>query len=1002
MTVVPWWEDLEIRPEITNAAGQIEDVQMSLGAAVAPPEGVPTPPYADPTHYGQITHPTGRLTALLADIAVRLAGGPDGYTKAGALTRLNQGMGGGKSHAEIGAWHLAAHPHEFLATDIGQAVATAAADKFGKPLPDDLNSPLVVVLDLDNGTPGVRRDGVDGPYAKTLYEKFLWRLFAGNADLFTQYRPHWQDKATIKEALAAQGRPVLIVIDEIMDYIGNGLTGAADPQLASQDMAFLRALLDSVNDVPYVAMLVAMIDPEKDRISLAADGKERQKDLHALLERNGRSATVNEDTDFTAILRRRLFTAPPGDALTAATAKAFDPVRKDHGWSKVFAALNADWVSDWERAVARAYPFHPQLMHLAEQEWAKNAGYQNVRSTIRVFAATVYALRQRVASGGWAPLLIGPGDLPLGNNEVREALLGSGLISDISLEANYRSIIQGDITNLAESSDASGQARALDRTVAVKEHWGIANPHAHERAATMIAVASLMPRGAGRRGAAEPEIKVASALPTITYSVGDADGVISRLTDINSDASMASAEAIEGKGGQPRRYYLNPETGAKVIYRQHRQSITNQDRDDLIASTVQAMTTSGPFSRTLFIDADRSLASDEERRDLARDTLLNAGVDDARTNRLIVLDPSGFSLRNGMSEATLAAVQSAAGVGAQPATVTWASSAVYAVVNTQRRRAAREAASDYLAWQRTYNSPELAANEAARGTARKSMDEAHDALKRNLRRAYQHILYLAQHSLDSPRQIAELTLENDAETALNGTTVWKELAEKGKVFHAGQFTAKALLTNLASGDYGRPLSELRDAFYQSPRLPLLPRGDQDLKAAIFSAVSSGDLRLVGADGIEKVVDTAETINLSSQGLRLAKPIIHEPCEKCGRTDCHGTCEPTTPPTCAKCGKAECAGDCPCPECGKTTCDGTCAKPPVTHQMQVKFTVATAVDESNQGQMTNLIESLFSGLLEGKVTFVAGTIQVVATSQQAQAIQEAAEAMGVTVSVKPTS
>ena len=550
MSVVPWWQSLEIRPEITSASGQIEDVQMSLGAAVTPLEGVPAPAYADPAYYGQITHPTSRLTALLADIAVRLAGGADGFNKAGALTRLNQGMGGGKSHAEIGAWHLAAHPEQFLATDIGQAVAAAAADKLGKEVPGDLSHPLVVVLDLDNGTPGVRREDVDGPYARTLYEKFLWRLFGGNADQFTHYRAHWSDKAKIKEALASQGRPVLIVIDEIMDYIGNGLTGAADAQLASQDMAFLRALLDSVNDVPFVAMLVAMIDPEKDRISLPADAKGRQGDLHSLLERNGRSATVNEDTDFTAILRRRLFTQVPPPAVISATAKSYHNVMKwDPGWTKAFSALNADWVTDWDRAVARSYPFHPQLMHLAEQEWAKNAGYQNVRSTIRVFAATVHALSQR-AEKGWAPLLIGPGDLPLWNNEVREALLGSGLISDISLEATYRSIIQGDITNLTDNVAASGQARALDRTVTMKEHWAAANPHAHERAATMIAVASLMPRGAGRRGASEPEIKAATAVPNATtFSVGDADGVIDRLTDINSEASMASAEAIEGLGG---------------------------------------------------------------------------------------------------------------------------------------------------------------------------------------------------------------------------------------------------------------------------------------------------------------------------------------------------------------------------------------------------------------------------------------------------------------------
>jgi hypothetical protein len=764
-------------------------------------------------------------------------------------------------------------------------------------------------------------------------------------------------------------------------------------------MAFLRALLDSVNDIPYCAMLVAMIDPEKDRISLSEDGKERQKDLHSLLERNGRTATVNEDTDFTAILRRRLFTEPPAPGLAAATAAAFSPVLADSGWSKVFAALNAEWVGDWTKAVTRSYPFHPHLMHLAEQEWAKNAGYQNVRSTIRVFAATVYALQKRAREGGWAPLLIGPGDLPLWNNEVREALLGSGLISDISLEANYRSIIQGDITNLAESAVASGQARALDRSLTVKEVWGPANPHAHERAATMIAVASLMPRGAGKRGASEPEIKVASALPTIVYGVGDADGVISRLTDINSEASMASAEAIEGKGGQARRYYLNPETGAKVIYRQHRQAIANKDRDDLIAQTCRDLMSSGPFGKTLFIDADRSLASDEERRDRASDTLLNAGIDDARTTRLVVLDPAGFSLRNGMSEATLAAVRAASGLGDKAATVTWASSAVYAVVNTQRRRAAREAATDYLAWQRTHDSPELTGNSSARDTAHKSMKEADDALKRNLRRAFQHILFLTQLSHDLPRQIDEITLENDVETALHGTTVWKELAEKGKAFLTGQFTAKALLTNLTDTDYGKPLSELRDAFYQAPRLPLLPGGDHDLKNAIYAAVLAGDLRLVGADGLDKAVDSADTINLNSQGLRLAKPLPPEPCAKCGAPDCHGDCD-LMPPDCAKCGKSDCSGDCPCPQCGKATCNGACSEPDPTAPMQAKFTIMKEVTDENRDEVVSLVEALFSGLLDGKVTYVQGTLTVVTDEARAHTLEQAGEALGITVTTKP--
>jgi hypothetical protein len=93
--VTPWWEILKLRSEILGASGQIDDVQMSLFGAVHG-SGAGRPPYADAGYYGDITHPTERLTDLFAEIAVRIGGGPD-YLKARAVTRLDQGMGGGKS-----------------------------------------------------------------------------------------------------------------------------------------------------------------------------------------------------------------------------------------------------------------------------------------------------------------------------------------------------------------------------------------------------------------------------------------------------------------------------------------------------------------------------------------------------------------------------------------------------------------------------------------------------------------------------------------------------------------------------------------------------------------------------------------------------------------------------------------------------------------------------------------------------------------------------------------
>ena len=101
--------------------------------------------------------------------------------------------------------------------------------------------------------------------------------------------------------------------------------------------------------------------------------------------------------------------------------------------------------------------------------------------------------------------------------------------------------------------------------------------------------------------------------------------------------------------------------------------------------------------------------------------------------------------------------------------------------------------------------------------------------------------------------------------------VWKALVARGKAFDISALDAKALLHNLADGDYQRPLDEVRDLFWSAPRMPLLPGGDGDLQQAIFQALQAGNLRLVGVDGLDRVVTRPGEIGVGQSSLRLAKP-----------------------------------------------------------------------------------------------------------------------------------
>ena len=99
--VTPWWEVLKLRDEIVHASGSIDDVQMSLFQAV---HGTVNdrPAYAEARYYGEITHPSPLFTDLMAKVAVRLGGG-ENYTRARALWRLDQAMGGASRTALSGS-----------------------------------------------------------------------------------------------------------------------------------------------------------------------------------------------------------------------------------------------------------------------------------------------------------------------------------------------------------------------------------------------------------------------------------------------------------------------------------------------------------------------------------------------------------------------------------------------------------------------------------------------------------------------------------------------------------------------------------------------------------------------------------------------------------------------------------------------------------------------------------------------------------------------------------
>ena len=215
------------------------------------------------------------------------------------------------------------------------------------------------------------------------------------------------------------------------------------------------------------------------------------------------------------------------------------------------------------------------------------------------------------------------------------------------------------------------------------------------------------------------------------------------------------------------------------------------------------------------------------------------------------------------------------GLGSNKLAVNWASSAVFAVVNTHRRRNALIAATVYLAAKRVASRQSVKNDPDLKVQAGEELIRAARDFEKQVRAAYQHIVWLADVG-NGQRGWADHRFEGDLETALNGSHVWKVLEATEKAFGIGQFTAKALCHILQDSDYGKPLSELRDDFWRVPRLPLLPNGEQDLREAIWQALRTEKLIIVDSDGIPREAHSSSDLNLSSDIQRLAPKTAKDP------------------------------------------------------------------------------------------------------------------------------
>lgn len=818
-----WADILTLREEVRRTEGSVGELQMSLAKALY--QTVPVP-YAQCAYYTEITQPTPLLVGFLGRVARRL--GVQGV-QAQACFHLDQGMGGGKSHALVGIWHMINNADVFFASDLGRAVAREAT-LGGHTL--GLSQIVPVVLTGDSMSPG-KTDPRFGP-ATDLFGRFLWLLFDAHSDRMGRWQ-HYIDlganKTTLQAAFAEVAHPVLIIIDELMDY-AMALTDQTAIGGLPGEQGFLNALADAVDDQPQVALVVVMICSDEDQAGYHPAAEEMREYLASRLQRNGETVTVTEPADFAQIIRRRLFARTDVNTAARAIAHAYIAAADEAWATQVYGKLGSGrTLARLADRIVETYPFHPDLFELVSKEWSIVQAFQRVRSTVAIFARTVLHWVTQHEAGRWAPDLIGPGDIPL-HTDALEALLSSGVLAgnDRAIQG-FRAVANTDVVR---SGGGGGTAVSLDATLAAN---GVAagQPAPALRMATACFAYSLVPRAQAARGAIKPELIAALAGPLVPYAA--AEEVFNALIAGPVQGGLGALERNRPSNRRgAERFYLSIKRTLNMYHANAMTMVSNDLALDRVWTGAQQLTSKGEFSSVHFVEPPTGGNTDA--------AACFVGVD-GQENRLVVLDPRRWTLLNGKDAATRVDLDVAFGI-VPGVTRTYAASMVVALVNTQRRIRARDRARDMLAWKLVVAQLDPADEEYPEACSRR--DDARSKLNAEIKWAYQHYAYLLRTASGLAVQYKTVP---DGRTALAGQDVWNELVAGSRAVAVGALAPEYVGQLITTGGFGRDLTprELFALPYSNPTWPMVATVE-DLRQALFRLVTTSEWMLTDSDGEE--------------------------------------------------------------------------------------------------------------------------------------------------------
>lgn len=492
MAMKPWYkvitprEDLrEGRPlDASEFAVHLDQVRDGKAPSV----------YQNPADFFERTYLTTNLSGLAVEVIRRLSGVK---VETSPVFNMTTQFGGGKTHSLTLLYHLARGGKEASKWKGVQALLSKAQVT---EVPHAATA-VFVGSEFDSLT---GRGGADGsPIRKTPWGEIAWQLRGadGLKVLAEHERTLTAPGGDVVSTLLPSDQPVLILLDELMNYVSRSRKSG----LASQLYTFLHNLSEVSRSRDNVVLAVSVPASE---LEMTAEDQSDYERLKKLLDRVGKAVIMSAEGETSEIIRRRLFEwqGLPTDASKTVVEYA--------EWVGSHRQQLPSWfpVDNASESFAGSYPFHPSVLSVFERKWRALPRFQQTRGVLRLLALWVSNAYAQGFKGAHKDALITLGTAPLDDSTFRAAVF----------EQLGESRLEGAVTTDIIGKEHSHAIR-LDKEATAE----VKSARLHRKVATSIFFES---NGGQQRGEATlPEIRLDVAEPGL--DIGNIEQCVEALAD---------------------------------------------------------------------------------------------------------------------------------------------------------------------------------------------------------------------------------------------------------------------------------------------------------------------------------------------------------------------------------------------------------------------------------------------------------------------------------------